>query len=77
MTAKFEIIEQIATVGKRRNGETLELRKMRWNDGAELYDLRWWLNEEPHKGVTMNANSLLKVSTAIDTMDWNRSNWGV
>lgn len=68
---KFEIVEQIAVVSKKANGNRLELNVVSWNEDRPSFDLRWWSKDgKPLKGVRFNERALLKLSQVIDEVDF-------
>lgn len=67
---EVQIIDMIGVVGKRigRSGkeQTLQLNIASVNGGPPMFDLRWWEEETPVYGITLNERSLAELAEVIE-----------
>ena len=56
----FEIVEHLGNISIQSNGWTKELNIVKWNDGAEKYDLRSWSPEHDKmsRGCTFHTTEM-------------------
>ncbi len=66
---RFEIVEKLGVLSKRKNGWQKELNLIKWNNGVPVYDLRNWPegHEKPGKGVAL---SIEEVKELRETLNW-------
>ena len=68
---KFEITEQIGSIGENARGWAKELNMVSWNEHDPKYDLRDWSPDHSRmgKGVTMTADELVALRDLLNSMD--------
>lgn len=59
----FVIKEHIATLNEKKDGETLELNRVRWNGNSVKWDLRRW-------GTDENGNRIAFKGVAMTDAEW-------
>lgn len=65
MSFNYDIKETIGIISKKLNGETLELKIIRYGN-CEKFDLRRWSNSIMYKGITMNLDELKALKTLLN-----------
>lgn len=67
---KFVKVKMIGDLTEKKNGWTLELNLVSWNDGDAKYDIRSWSPEgKPGRGVTLTSEELKKLRDLIITIN--------
>lgn len=67
---KFEIKENIGTLGESAKGWTKELNLVSWNDKPAKFDIREWdpMHEKMGKGITFTTEELTKLRDILNEM---------
>ncbi len=69
----YEVIEECGTIA--RNGDwEMKLRLIKWNGGAEKYDLRYWSTDDTgkevcKKGITLTTNEIEGLQKLLNEMN--------
>ena len=68
---KFEIVEQLGSIGENARGWSRELNLVSWNDREPKYDLRDWSPDHSRmgKGLTMTADELAALRDLLGSLD--------
>ena len=68
---KFEITENLGSLGKNARGWARELNMVSWNDREPKYDLRDWSPDHSRmgKGLTMTADEIVALRDLLNSLD--------
>ena len=68
---KFEVTEQLGTIGEGSKGWKKELNLVSWNDRKSKADIREWddLHEKMGKGVTFTKEELKNLKSLLNSID--------
>ena len=68
---KYEITEQIGSIGENARGWARELNMVSWNDREPKYDLRDWSPDHSRmgKGLTMTADELVTLRDLLNSLN--------
>ena len=67
MSFEYKIKQRIGVVGKKLNGDTLELNLIQYGKYPAKYDLRRWSGGNMLKGLTMDADELTALKTVLNS----------
>lgn len=67
MPIEFEIIEHFATIGMKGKW-TIEVNRVRWNNGPTKIDIRAWSedHEKMGKGITLTDEEAAELRSALE-----------
>lgn len=65
MSFNYTIKETIGIISRKLNGETLELKIIRYGH-YEKFDLRRWSDNVMYKGITLNMDELKTLKTLLN-----------
>ena len=65
MSFNYSIKETIGIISKKLNGETLELKVIRYGN-YDKFDLRRWSDNVMYKGITLNIDELKALKTLLN-----------
>lgn len=68
---KYEIKEQLGSIGENARGWARELNMVSWNDREPKYDLRDWSPDHSRmgKGLTMTADEVVALRDLLNSLD--------
>lgn len=68
---KYEIVEQLGSIGENARGWARELNLVSWNDRDPKYDLRDWSPDHSRmgKGLTLTADELAALRDLLNSLD--------
>ena len=69
---KCEIVEIFGTVGERmtKDGtQTLDLCLIKWFNGPEKMDLRWWTGTQVGKGCTFGTKEAIALRDLLNSLE--------
>jgi hypothetical protein len=61
----FRVLQKIAVLQEYELGGTLELNIVQWFSNPPKFDLRYWMGEEPGRGMTLEYSSAEELCSAL------------